>query len=77
MLLSLGRLSAGKQVNIIINAFAEIAPRFEEWDLHVYGDGPLKIEIEEQICNLGLLERIFLKGIQPSHGRLWPMLMHL
>jgi GalNAc-alpha-(1->4)-GalNAc-alpha-(1->3)-diNAcBac-PP-undecaprenol alpha-1,4-N-acetyl-D-galactosaminyltransferase len=62
ILLSLGRLSAGKQVNLIINAFAEVAPRFEEWDLHVYGDGPLKIEIEEQICNLGLPGRIFLKG---------------
>ena len=58
----MGRLVARKQVNIIINAFAGVAPHFEEWDLHIYGDGPLKIEIEEQICNLGLLGRIFLKG---------------
>jgi GalNAc-alpha-(1->4)-GalNAc-alpha-(1->3)-diNAcBac-PP-undecaprenol alpha-1,4-N-acetyl-D-galactosaminyltransferase len=62
-LLSLGRLVAQKQVNIIINAFAEIAPHFKEWDLHIYGEGPLKIEIEEQICNLGLQERVFLKGL--------------
>ena len=62
-LLSLGRLVAQKQVNITINAFAEVAPYFEKWDLHIYGEGPLKIKIEEQICNLGLQERVFLKGL--------------
>jgi GalNAc-alpha-(1->4)-GalNAc-alpha-(1->3)-diNAcBac-PP-undecaprenol alpha-1,4-N-acetyl-D-galactosaminyltransferase len=62
-LLSLGRLVAQKQINIIINAFAEIAPHFEEWDLQIYGEGPLKIEIEEQIYNLGLQGRVFLKGL--------------
>ncbi|MGZ8941566.1 MAG: glycosyltransferase family 4 protein [Methylobacter sp.] len=62
-LLSLGRLSTQKQVNIIINAFSEVAPHFEEWDLHVYGDGSLKVEIEKQICDLGLHRRVFLKGL--------------
>lgn len=61
-LLSLGRLVAQKQVNVIINAFTEVAPHFEEWDLHIYGEGPLKIEIEEQVRNLGLQGRVFLKG---------------
>jgi GalNAc-alpha-(1->4)-GalNAc-alpha-(1->3)-diNAcBac-PP-undecaprenol alpha-1,4-N-acetyl-D-galactosaminyltransferase len=61
-LLSLGRLVAQKQVNIIINSFADIGAHFEEWDLHIYGEGPLKAEIEQQICNLGLQGRVFLKG---------------
>jgi len=62
ILLSLGRLDRQKQVNLIINAFAGVVPRFEEWDLHIYGDGPLKVELEEQIRNLGLQGCVFLKG---------------
>jgi len=69
ILLSLGRFSAEKQVRLIIDAFAEIAPRLDNWDLHIYGDGPLKIEIEEQIINLGLRERIILKGHTTSPWR--------
>jgi glycosyltransferase involved in cell wall biosynthesis len=61
-LLSLGRLSVEKQVNLIIDAFASVAPDFEDWDLHIYGDGPLKNDLEKQIRDLGMAGRVFLKG---------------
>ncbi|NDP61892.1 glycosyltransferase family 4 protein [Polaromonas sp.] len=61
-LLSLGRLSDEKQVELIIAAFAKLAFRCADWDLHVYGDGPLKNNILQQIASLDMQNRIFLKG---------------
>lgn len=61
-LLSLGRLSEEKRVNRIIDAFSQLAPGFPDWDLHVYGDGPLKHELAAQIATLGLQERVRLMG---------------
>jgi glycosyltransferase involved in cell wall biosynthesis len=61
-LLSLGRLSEEKQVDRIITAFAELAPRFPDWDLAIYGDGPLRPALAAQIAHLGLTQRAFLRG---------------
>lgn len=61
-LLSIGRLSPEKQIDLIISVFAECASRYQDWDLHVYGDGPLRADLEMQIHNLGMQERIILQG---------------
>ncbi len=61
-LLSLGRLAEQKQVDRLIAAFAELAPHFPDWDLHVYGDGPLRYMLEEQIKKSGMEGRVILKG---------------
>lgn len=63
ILLSLGRLSAEKQLEKLISAFAVQAGRFSEWDLHIYGDGPLKAALQKQIIVYGLLDRVMLKGM--------------
>ena len=62
ILLSLGRLSEEKRVNQIINAFARLARKHPNWDLHIYGEGPLDRPLAEQIAALGLGERVLLKG---------------
>ena len=61
-LISVGRLSAEKQIGLIIDVFAECASRYQDWDFHIYGDGPLRSDFEMQIHNLGMQERIILKG---------------
>lgn len=63
ILLSLGRLSAEKQVGKLISAFAAVAGRFDEWDLHIHGDGPVKDELEAQIALGGLSGRVVLHGV--------------
>lgn len=63
ILLSLGRLSAEKQVAKLISAFAAVAGRFDDWDLHIYGDGPLKDELQAQIALGGLSGRVMLHGM--------------
>lgn len=62
VLLSLGRLSAEKQIDKILNAFNNVAFQFDDWDLHIYGDGLLKHALDSQIEALGLRGRVFLKG---------------
>src|SRR3569623_29364 len=62
ILLSLGRLSPEKQVDLLLNAFAELLPDFPDWDLHIYGDGPTRPMLEKQIREQGLSDRAILKG---------------
>lgn len=62
VLLSMGRLAPQKQVDKTIKAFSALAGRYVDWDLHIYGDGPLKNELSALIEALGLRGRVFLKG---------------
>lgn len=62
VLLSMGRLATQKQVDKTVRAFSELASRHMDWDLHIYGDGPLKNELSALIDALELRGRVFLKG---------------
>jgi glycosyltransferase involved in cell wall biosynthesis len=73
VLLSLGRLAPEKQIGKLVDAFAAIAPVFEDWDLHIYGDGPLLPALQAQIRDAGLQTRVFLKG--PT-GSPWEVMAH-
>ena len=61
-LLSLGRLSHEKRVDWIIAAFADLATRHLDWDLHIYGEGPLLEKLKAQIRHLNLQDRVLLMG---------------
>lgn len=61
-LISMGRLVPQKQFDKLIDVFAEVAPDFVEWDLHIYGEGPHKDALQSQIERLQLAGRISLKG---------------
>lgn len=56
------RLSEQKNLNLMIDAFSDIAPRFEEYTLHLYGEGEERARLEEKIRVMGLKERVFLPG---------------
>jgi glycosyltransferase involved in cell wall biosynthesis len=62
VLLSLGRLSDEKQIGDIIKAFSQVANKFTDWDLNIFGEGPLRQALDEEIKNLQLSDRVFLKG---------------
>lgn len=62
ILLSMGRLSEEKQIAKLIDAFAELAPHHPTWDLHVYGDGPLRPALAAQAQQRGMQERILFQG---------------
>ena len=69
ILLSLGRLAGQKGVDTIIRAFAELAPHHPEWDLHIYGEGPLAGALAALAASLGMQERIAFKGVTTGPAR--------
>jgi len=63
VLLAVGRLTVQKGFDILVEAFARAAPRIPEWDLKIYGDGPLRSTIEQRIAANGMKARISLHGV--------------
>lgn len=60
--LAMGRLSAEKQFDHLVDAFATLAARRPDTDLWIWGEGPLRGAIERQVDRLGLNGRVFLPG---------------
>jgi glycosyltransferase involved in cell wall biosynthesis len=63
ILLSVGRLDPQKDQKTLIEAFAMIAPKFPDWDLKIIGEGKLREDLERQIQNLQMADRIYLAGL--------------
>jgi len=61
-LLAMGRLSPQKQMDHLISVFAELAPAHPDVDLWIWGEGKLRPDLEHQIREAGLEDRIFLPG---------------
>ena len=56
--LFVGRLTKIKGVDDILNAM----PKEREWTLDVLGDGPVREELENQVLELGLTDRVTFHG---------------
>jgi GalNAc-alpha-(1->4)-GalNAc-alpha-(1->3)-diNAcBac-PP-undecaprenol alpha-1,4-N-acetyl-D-galactosaminyltransferase len=66
-LLALNRLDDfQKQVICLVEAFAEIAGEFPNWDLKIVGDGPDRELVAQKIIALGMEDRIILIPEQRS-----------
>lgn len=61
-IVTVGRLYPQKNHKLLIDAFAKIADDFPEENLIIYGEGPLRSSMQEQIHSLGLGGRVFLPG---------------
>jgi glycosyltransferase involved in cell wall biosynthesis len=61
-LMALGRLGPEKGFDLLIDAFARIAAAHPEWDLVIWGEGPLRSRLEARRDRLGLTGRITLPG---------------
>lgn len=64
-----GRLEHQKNQKMLINAFAKIADNHPDYSLHIYGEGSLQNELETQITELQLENRVFLKGNSPTYQK--------
>ena len=58
---ALGRLIKGKNFEMLIEAFSKIYDKITD-NLIIYGEGPLREELEVLIKEKGLTERVFLPG---------------
>jgi glycosyltransferase involved in cell wall biosynthesis len=60
---AVGRHEPQKGFDLLIEAFALIAPDYPDWDLVIFGDGPYRPKLEARIQGLALGTRVTLKGI--------------
>ncbi len=63
ILLAAGRLERQKQFDRLLNAFAELAPRFLDWRLAVIGEGAERPALERQTAGFGLEDRVQFPGV--------------
>ncbi len=61
-LASVGRFDRQKGFDRLLDAFGLIADRHPDWNLVLIGDGPLRSELESQIADRKLTDRVLLPG---------------
>lgn len=54
LIMSVGRLAPVKRHELLIEAWSQLAADFPEWELQIYGEGPLYSTLQYQIEALGL-----------------------
>jgi glycosyltransferase involved in cell wall biosynthesis len=59
---ALSRYDEVKQLDHALRAWAEVAPQFPQWRFELYGDGPMRAELEALIQRLGIAGSAFLMG---------------
>ena len=61
-IVSVGRLTAQKNQQMLIDAFAKIASLFPKYTLEIYGEGELRSALQMQIDRLNLQDRVSMPG---------------
>lgn len=62
-IIGMGRLTYQKGFDILIRAFDMIKEKHSDWDLEIYGEGPLRNQLENIIADLKLTGRVKLPGL--------------
>lgn len=61
-IVTVGRLIPVKNHSLLIDAFSVVSKEYSEYCLDLYGDGPLKADLQKRIIQMGLAENIVLHG---------------
>lgn len=62
VLVAVGRMVEEKQFDLLLQAFAALAPRFADWDLVILGEGADRPALEAQAAAPAIAERVHLPG---------------
>jgi glycosyltransferase involved in cell wall biosynthesis len=68
LVLAMGRLERQKGFDLLIEAFARVAPDHPAWQLEIWGQGEMRASLEAQRDGLGLGARVRLPGLTRSPG---------
>ena len=61
-IVNIGRLAKQKNHKLLINAFSNIIKKYPDFTLGIYGEGPLREELQIQIEKLSLTDSVALRG---------------
>ncbi len=61
-IINVGKLDAQKNQTMLIKAYAKVAPLFPDLQLVIYGEGPLRAELESLVSSFKLQDRVQLPG---------------
>ncbi len=61
-----GTINWHQGVDVAVRAFALIKDHVPKAEFNIYGDGPMRDEIQKLIAELGVQDRVFLRGPLPS-----------
>lgn len=67
VIINAGRLEPQKNQKLLIDAFSRISEKHPSYEMHIYGDGILRVELERQIAENRLEERIYLMGSRADY----------
>lgn len=67
-LVAVGRLVPMKGFDILLEAFAKIAERFNDWTLTIWGEGPERQSLEDLRDRFGLAKQVRMPGVTPRAG---------
>lgn len=65
-IVSVGRLDANKNHEMMVRAFAALSDKYPEYTLTIYGEGELRGALQKLIGSFGLEDRVFLPGVIPD-----------
>lgn len=68
-ILAVGRLVETKNYGVLLEAWGRLAPRFPDWQVVIYGDGPQAGLLRSKIEAMRLNARVVLAGVRADIGR--------
>ncbi|MGM9699487.1 MAG: glycosyltransferase family 4 protein [Prevotella sp.] len=60
--IAVGRLEHQKGFDIMINCWQKVAMQYPDWQLHIYGEGAMREQLQQQINTLNLQDKVRLCG---------------
>lgn len=62
VILASGRLHKFKQFDLLMRAFSQVKDKHPDWDLIILGDGDERDNLNQLVCSLELVDRVYLPG---------------
>ncbi|MEW6267167.1 MAG: glycosyltransferase family 4 protein [Thermodesulfobacteriota bacterium] len=68
VIIGLGRLTRQKGFDLLLRAFAALAPRHREWRMEIWGEGEDRFKLEQLSLDLGLASKVTWPGLTRDPG---------
>lgn len=71
VIVAVGRLEPQKNYPLLLLAFSSFHTKFPEYTLHLFGEGYMRNELQDEVRKLGISESVIFEGfVQDVHARI-------